>query len=88
LRITVNDKRIETISGRECLPARNSVAGRLLGTKDKIKCFNSYLDNLQTPVYEAHRILKEAGGVITAEAIKNKLLGKSEKSRMLIDIFK
>ncbi len=89
LRITVNGKRAETTSGRECLPANwNSAAGRLRGSKEEVKSFNTYLDNLQTQVYEAHRILTEAGGVITAEAIKNQLMGKSEKSRMIIGIFK
>jgi site-specific recombinase XerD len=89
LRITVNGKRAETTSGRECLPANwNSAAGRLRGSKEEVKSFNTYLDNLQTQVYEAHRILTEAGGVITAEAIKNQLMGKSEKFKMIIGIFK
>lgn len=89
LRITVNGKRSETTSGRECDPATwNSIAGRLKGTKEEIKSFNAYLDNLQSQVYEAHLVLTEAKKVITAESLKNKLLGKSEKSRMLISIFK
>lgn len=47
LRITVNGKRAEATSGRECEPSTwNNIAGRLKGTKDEIKSFNSYLDNL------------------------------------------
>lgn len=89
LRITVNGKRAETSTGRECDPALwNSTAGRFKGTKEEIKSFNAYLDNLQTQVYAAHGQLTEAGGMITAESLKNKLLGKSEKSRMLISLFK
>jgi hypothetical protein len=89
LRITVNGKRAETSTGRECEPTLwNSTAGRFKGTKEEIKSFNAYLDNLQAQVYEAHGQLTEAGGMITAESLKNKLLGKSEKSRMLISLFK
>lgn len=89
LRITVNGKRAETSTGRECEPTLwNSTAGRFKGTKEEIKSFNAYLDNLQAQVYEAHGQLTEAGSIITAESLKNKLLGKSEKSRMLISLFK
>ena len=55
LRITVNGKRAETSTGRECEPTLwNSTAGRFKGTKEEIKSFNAYLDNLQAQVYEAH----------------------------------
>ena len=48
LRITVNGKRAETSTGRECEPTLwNSTAGRFKGTKEEIKSFNAYLDNLQ-----------------------------------------
>jgi integrase len=89
LRITVNGKRAETSTGRECEPTLwNNTAGRFKGTKEEIKSFNAYLDNLQAQVYEAHGQLTEGGGMITAESLKNKLLGKSEKCRMLISLFK
>jgi len=49
LRITVNGQRSETTAGRECEPAQwNSTAGRLKGTKEEVKSFNAYLDDLQT----------------------------------------
>lgn len=89
LRITVNGKRSETTSGRECDPSNwNGVAGRLKGTKEETKSINAYLDNLQSQVYEAHRSLTESGGIITSETLRNKLLGKSDKCRMLINLFK
>lgn len=89
LRITVNGKRSETTTGRECDPSLwNSIAGRLKGTKEETKSFNAYLDTLQKQVYEAHSQLTEAKCCITAETLRDKFLGKSEKTRMLIDLFK
>ncbi len=89
LRITVNGKRAELSTGRECDPKKwNSKSGRAIGTKEDIKSFNAFLDNLQSKVYEAHRYLFENGKLITAETLKNRILGKSEKTYMLIDIFK
>src|SRR5579872_5055051 len=89
LRITVNGKRSETTTGRECAPNLwNSISGRLKGTKEETKSFNAYLDTLQKQVYEAHYQLTETKTIITAETLRDKLLGKSEKTRMLIDIYK
>ncbi|RKR83489.1 site-specific recombinase XerD [Mucilaginibacter gracilis] len=89
VRITVNGKRSETPSGRECEPAQwNNAAGRQKGTKEEVKSFNAYLDDLQSKVYEAHRQLTETDALITAETIRNKFMGKTEKPRSLIAIFK
>lgn len=89
VRITVNGKRSETPSGRECEPAQwNSAAGRQKGTKEEVKSFNAYLDDLQAKVYEAHRQLTEEDVLITAETIRNKFMGRTKKPRSLIEIFK
>lgn len=89
LRITVDGQRSEVTANRECEPEKwNSHAGRAVGTKESIKSLNAYLDNLQADAYEAHRYLYENEKEITAETIKNKLLGKSETAYMLIEIFK
>jgi site-specific recombinase XerD len=88
VRITVNGKRAETPSGRECEPTQwNSSAGRQKGTKEDVKSFNAYLDDLQSKVYEAHRQLTEADVLVTAETIRNKFMGKTEKPRLLLEIF-
>jgi len=88
MRITVDGVRSETSAGRECDPDQwNSYAGRLKGTKEDVKTFNAYLDDLQSKVYEAHKILSAFDVPITAETLKNKLLGKTEKPKMLIGIF-
>ncbi|RZK26140.1 MAG: site-specific integrase [Flavobacterium sp.] len=88
MRITVNRKRSETSTGRECDPAQwNSYAGRLKGTKDEVKKFNAFLDDLQAKVYEAHRLLTAEKETITAESIRLRLNGKVETDRMLTEIF-
>jgi len=89
VRITVDGKRSETASGRECEPASwSQTAGRMKGTKENVRTFNAYLDDLQKKVYEAHRQLTEADSPISAEVIRDKFIGKSAKSRMIIEIFK
>ena len=89
MRITVNGRRAETTSGRECDPSGwNNIAGRLKGTKEEARSFNAYLDNLQAQVYEAHHSLTVAGRMISADSLKNRFLGKEEKSKMLITVFK
>jgi hypothetical protein len=59
-------------AGNACHPYGAAQQDDLKGTKEEIKCFNAYLDNLQTKVYQAHRLLTEAEAVITAETIRNK----------------
>lgn len=89
MRITVNGKRSENSTGRECEPSRwNAHAGRANGTKEVTRALNAYLDDLQKKVYNAHSQLTEADEIITAESIRNKFLGKSEQPRSLIEIFK
>lgn len=89
LRITVAGKRAEITTGRECEPKHwNSKTGRLTGTKEEVKNFNAYLDNLQAMLYQAHKQLTEAGDIITADSIKNKFLGKEEKTHTLLEAVK
>ncbi len=89
LRITVDGKRSEVTTGRECDPEKwNNKSGRAIGSKEEVRSFNAFLDNLQAKVYEAHRYLSENEKLITSETLKNRMLGKVEKARMLIDIFR
>jgi site-specific recombinase XerD len=89
LRITVNGKRTEITTGRACDPSTwNTASGRLNGTKKEAKSFNVYLDTLQNQFYDAHSQLTESKSEVTAGTLKNKFLGKGEKVRMLMDIFR
>lgn len=84
LRITVNGRRSEIATGRECLSEKwNARAGRVFGTKEDTKTLNVHLDTLQNKLYKIHRELIDEGDVISAEAIKNKFTGKSERPRSI-----
>lgn len=88
LRITIDGKRAEISIKREADPDNwNSKAGRLDGKSEKVKQFNAYLDILQSQLYEAHQALIRDNKMITAESLKNRYTGASEKQRMLIEIF-
>jgi len=88
LRITIDGKRAEISIKREADPDNwNSKAGRLDGKSEKVRQFNAYLDALQSQLYDAHQALIRDNKIITAEALKNRYTGASEKRRMLIAVF-
>ena len=87
--ITVQGKRAEMTTGRYCDPSRwNARAGKTTGNKDEVKLFNAYLDQLQAQVYKAQQSLADVAELITAEAIKNRFLGKSVLSQSLLEAVK
>lgn len=48
MRITVDSKRTEVSTKRDCEPEKwNSSAGRAKGTREDIRTLNAYLDSLQ-----------------------------------------
>ena len=87
LRITVESKRAEFTTGRECEPSRwNAVAGRITGAKEAVKSVNVYLGNLEQQLLDAHAALVCDDVLITAEIIKNKFLGVGPKQRLLMEV--
>jgi site-specific recombinase XerD len=89
LRITANGKRFELAVKRECEPEKWSLEmGRMIGSKEEAKRLNSYLDTLQSKVYEAQQVLLNSGKPITADSIRNILLGIEDRPRMILEIFK
>ncbi|TKC03595.1 site-specific integrase [Pedobacter cryotolerans] len=85
IRITVNGKRAESATGRSCEPDRwNGKSGRSIGTKEDSRSLNSFLDQLQNMVYDAHASLIKAGHNITANSIKNRFIGREDKSQTLL----
>jgi len=52
-----------------------------------VRTLNSYLDTLDRDIEKAHTDLIKEGAAITAEAIKNKYLGITERPHYLMGIF-
>lgn len=87
LRITVESKRAEFTTGRECEPNPwNTVAGRVIGTREAVKSVNSYFGNLEQQLLDAHAALVRDGALITAETIKNKFLCVGPKQPLLMEV--
>ena len=90
MRITVDGKHCEISTKRNCSPDNWKVsAGRLYGKSEAVREFNAYLDTLQQKVFEAKRRLIETDKELTAETIKNELLGRNNNPKyMLLEVFK
>ncbi len=90
MRITVNGIHCEISTKRKCNSENwNVSAGRLNGKNEAAKELNAYLDTLQQKVFEAKRRLIETDKELTAENIKNELLGKNKNQKyMLLEVFK
>ncbi|NIJ55173.1 site-specific integrase [Dyadobacter arcticus] len=88
LRITTDGGRFELAAKRDCEPEKwNPASGRMASTKPDVRSANAYLDTLQTKVYEAHRKLIDSGREVSAESIKNVLLGIDDRPKMIMEIF-
>ena len=90
MRITVDGMHCEVSTKRKCDPQKwNAYAGRMKGVGDAVKQYNAYMDTLQQKVFEAKRKLIETDQALSAEAIKNNLLGKKEEKEkhFLLEIF-
>lgn len=89
LRITVDGQRTELAMSRKCDPERwDAVNGRAAGSKADSKTLNAYLGDIQFRIFELHRKMSEADETITAETLKNRFIGKEEKARTLLAVFK
>jgi len=87
LRITVAGKRCETATAQFADPEQwDSKAGRIKGRSEEAKSINSYLDILQNKLYDTHASLLSSNVPITAEALRNKFIGKDDRSRKLLEI--
>lgn len=88
MRITIDGKRLEISSKRFILPVKwNQVQGKMKGNSEEARSINSYLDILKAKVYDVQKEIVQESELVTLETLKNKLLGKEEKKRMLIPIF-
>ena len=88
MRVSVDGRRIEITTKRECEPEKwKSSAGRQIGQKEEVRSLNAFLDSLQTKVYESQRVLVDSGRPVTADSIKEILTGVTLRPRMIIEVF-
>ncbi|XHR94947.1 phage integrase SAM-like domain and Arm DNA-binding domain-containing protein [Mucilaginibacter sp. UC70_90] len=81
-------KRAEVSTGKTCDPSRwNTQAGRAIGTKEDVRTLNAYLDTLQAKAQEFHRWMTANDEMVTAESLKNRFIGKTERVRTLVSVF-
>jgi hypothetical protein len=62
-------------------------AGKVKGTNEEARSFNSYIDTVRTKIYDHQKKLMDNNKTITSEAIKNSMLGIEEKQRTIVAIF-
>ncbi len=88
-RITINGKRIELSTNRFVeLSKWSTEAGKMKGNTEEARSINSHLDMLKIKIIDAQMELIYKNTPVTAETLKNKILGTEERQRMLIPIFK
>ncbi|WAC11444.1 site-specific integrase [Dyadobacter pollutisoli] len=88
LRITVDGKYIDLSTKRLCNPNRWSTeAGRATGNNEAARTLNAYLDTLTSKVFQARKMLIDDDKHVTAETLKNVLLGKSTEKRTILEVF-
>ncbi|MBK9509980.1 MAG: phage integrase SAM-like domain-containing protein [Cytophagaceae bacterium] len=88
LRITINGKRSEIATKRYVQPNRwNPDKNRVAGNSEDARGINTYLEVLQSKVYDELTTLTHKGKIITAEVLKNQILGISESQKTLIEAY-
>jgi len=87
-RITVDGNRAN-FSLKRRIPAENWEASRgmMKGKRQESKLVNKYLDQVRSNIYLAYEELLSEHKMITAQAIKNRYLGKDVFYRSLKDLF-
>ncbi|MCD4728959.1 MAG: phage integrase SAM-like domain-containing protein [Bacteroidales bacterium] len=88
LRLTLNGSRIEISTFRKIDPDNwDEIACCMKGDSEEARIFNNHLSNLKAEVYKQYYILESQDKEITAESLKNSVLGVSERKHTLIEIF-
>jgi len=89
VRLTVNGSRIELSTSRVCDPAGwHKGTGRASGNKEDARTLNAYLDLYQSHIYDAQRELLTRGEEVTADAIRDKMLGIEEGGKTLLEVYR
>ena len=88
MRITVNQKRSELALQRYVDPEKwNKAGGTAKGTKTEARELNEFLNLQRSKVYTAQRELLEENKAVTAVSLRNKVQGRSEEQKTLVEVF-
>ncbi|WP_299537419.1 site-specific integrase [Ulvibacterium sp.] len=86
-RITVDRKRAEiSLKRYTSVNVWDVSRGRVIGTTQKARMLNSYLDEVYVQIMEAHKQLLQEGKLITAQAIKARFLGQDDQHKTLKEL--
>lgn len=88
VRITIDGQRTNISTNRTIKPERwNDEADKARGSNEQSQALNQYLFNFKKKIYDHHSDLLVKGKHITAESLRNSVLGIGEKKHSLIEIF-
>lgn len=86
-RITVDGRRAEISLKRYVgVNVWDVSKGRVIGTTQKARLLNSYLDEVYVRIMDAHKQLLQEGKMITAQAIKARYLGQDDQYKTLKEL--
>lgn len=88
LRITIDGKIAEISTKRTIVPSKwNSKLQKPISSSEDLRSLSLYLKTFEQKIYDGYHELLRDKIIITCEILKNKVLGKEEKVRSLIDVF-
>lgn len=87
-RVTVDGDSREISTKRVCEVHKwNQGQGRAMGNKEDVRQLNAFLDSFQMKILQAKIMLMDNNKDVTAENIKNVLLGKTEDRKQILEVF-
>ncbi|OFX27013.1 MAG: hypothetical protein A2033_16090 [Bacteroidetes bacterium GWA2_31_9] len=88
LSLIVNGQRTKISIQREIEPERwDNRTGYVKGNKEDSRLLNQYIDLIRSKVYQYHKELIDNNEVISLEALKSKIAGKTKKNKTLLEVF-
>ncbi len=89
LRISMDSTRAEIATKRYVLPEKwNHIAQKMIGNNEDARALNHYLKSPEQQVFHTHKELMELKLPLTAQTLKSRLLGESDNTIFLMDVFK
>ena len=88
IRITLGDQRTE-FGIKESIEPKfwNNELGRINGKSKKAQIINSILDKYERKIFLLKEVIEDEGAEVTANTIKDKLIGKKDNRKTVVRIF-